>query len=203
MGARQTRPVLPTDLAGLDIDCPRSPGLRTVLTDAHAAWAHAAMQAWGLCGMRSEQGSVVLVCPALHLPAGHPLQQWSRPAGAAHVLALSVAGDGLSGQVPTRWLVQSLARRLRGRASGLEAAGSRSGGMGDCTAAPAAWLEGAGFVVVEGSRGDGLVHLQLDLGRTVPWARGAELARRAAGRLLPSPWGRPEPTGRDLARREG
>lgn len=201
MRARQTRPVLPADLAGLSVDCPRRPGLQDLMTDPQAAWARASMQAWGLCGMRCEQGQVVLVCPGLHLPAGHPLQQWSRPAGAAHVLALSVAGEGASGAVPTRRLVQALARHLRGRATGLEAAGDPTGASRDCTAAPAGWLETAGFVLVEGSRGDGLVHLQLDLGRTVPWARGADLARSAATRLLPSPWGRPEPTGRDLARR--
>lgn len=170
MKRRRYRPLVPGALGRL-ADCPLG---SDVPRGTDAAWARAATDQWGLCGVVAVEDEVVvghlLVCPTLHLPAGHPLAQWSRTPETAAVLELHVVEGAMRGT--RRQLVQTIAGRLTGRVGGIEAAGAVT--PPGCEWLEVAWAEGVGFTasewLVERAR------LRLDMSSTLTWRPGLRSA---------------------------
>lgn len=160
-----------------------------------AAWASAAAEQWGLCGVafvhQDEVLAHALVCPTLHLPPDHPLAQWPRSPESAALLEMHRL-DRAPSDVE-KLLVQSLAARLHGQVSGIEAAGQS--GAGDCHQPAVELLEQLGFTPVPGGRARAGRRMRLDMSSTVVWRPGLRGAWRAVKTLVERPLG-PEPTGR-------
>lgn len=197
MRGSRVRAVLPSDLPALGSLCLGDGPVHDVLRDPTAAWARAAQDRWGLCGVavveEDSPGAVLLVCPAPNVPDGHPLGCWSRPPSGAYLVALGCDEAG-RGEQRSRWMVQALARHLQGRAATLEAVGGAP--HADCLTPPTAWLESCGFTRVDEAPRHGLVRVQLDLDRTV-WRPRLDRAWDALCGLVPRPLTGPEPSNRD------
>lgn len=197
----RARVVVPGDLRGLE-DLSGCAGSQPWMTDPQAAWARAAMASWGMCGValaadgQSPQ-AVALVCPGLNIPAGHPLEQWSKLPDAAYLLAVDVGADGGPEQEAgrLRHLVQGLAHHLQGQVQTLEAVGRTE--PQPCAPGRKS-LEAAGFFPVQEFRVGDCQRMRLDLSTTLRWRR-PQLNRAwdlLAG-LVPRPVPPVEPTGRD------
>lgn len=149
------------------------------------AWARAAQDRWGLCGVLA--GTVeaprgwVLVVPSPSVPARHPMASRSRTPDAAVLVAAHVTDDD---PACFRQLVQTLAARLVGQASCLEAVAGRRGARGRCEEPQLDWLLAAGFTDVtddDHRRLGQAPRMRLDLRRTV-LSHAARVLRSVAGR---------------------
>lgn len=191
MIGRRVRTLHPDALARLS-SC-GAPG--SVPRAGDQAWACAAAEQWGMCGLALVHNDHVvahaLVCPTLNLPPDHPLARWSRSPESAALIELhrtDWAPDDAE-----KVLVQSLAARLEGRVGGLEAAGAL--GRPNCHQPTCTWLEEVGFLPVPGAASPTGRRMRLDLASTVIWRPGLRGAWRAVHTLVERPLGA-EPTGR-------
>lgn len=191
MIGRRLRTLHPEGLAELD-EC-GAPG--RVPRSEDVAWARAAADQWGLCGVVFVHGDEVvahaLVSPTLHLPSDHPLAAWSRTPESAALLELHTTDRAPDDAAKV--LVQSLAARLHGRVGGLEAAGTL--GEPSCHQLSCEWLQGVGFQPVPGAGNRFGRRMRLDLSSTIVWRPGLRGTWRAVKAMLERPLG-PEPTGR-------
>ncbi len=199
MGTRRVRAMVPGDLVGLKPVCPAHGGLDETLGDPASTWARAAQDRWGLCGVLVCEGDLpvagALVCPALNLPAGHPLERWARRSDVAYLLALTCA-DPEQGGGGTRLLVQGLSRHLQGQVAAVEAVGQELGSS--CLVPPVSWLMGAGFHPVEDEQREaGQQLLRLDVDAGVQWLARLDRAWGVLSGLVTRPVRPAEPTGRD------
>lgn len=196
MRLRRLRPLSAADLALLPGDC--ACGGRRMLA-ASAAWAHAGIERYGICGVAAFDGAEpigwLLISPALNLPAAHPLASGPRDADAAQLLQAHVV-EAWRGIGIGRQMMQSLAARLVPSSTGIDAMGSGPGsGLGSavgpggapassagapCLAPPISWLEDVGFVEVATHQATGEPagahetlsprrRMRLDLHRTRRW----------------------------------
>lgn len=199
MRGPRVRPMVPGDLVAHSPVCAAHPGLDELLHDRDAPWARAAQDQWGLCGVMllddAEPVAELLVCAGLHLPVGHPLEQWSKLPQAAYLLALGVDDRAGDPAAAVRLLVQGVAKRLHGQVSTVEAVGRTS--RASCLEPPLEWLAGAGFrELSEGGR-DGCHRMRLELDQTIPWRGQLGRAREVLTSLVPRPVSPAEPTGRE------
>ncbi|GAA1397570.1 hypothetical protein [Luteococcus peritonei] len=201
---RRVRPMVPQDLTVGPGTCRGHGGLDPLLHDPQALWARSAQDQWGLCGIavldeHDEVLAQLMVCPVLQLPAGHPLEHWSKTPDSACLLALvTTRAEGERPEHLVKLMVQHLARRLVGQAGSVVALGLTQGGS--CLQPPAAWLEEAGFQRVEEHRVDGCRRLELRLDATARWQPDLNRAWQLLAGLVPRPLPPAEPTGREAGR---
>lgn len=201
---RRVRAVLPHDLREGPGTCRGHGRLDDLLRDPGAAWARAAQDAWGLCGIaladeHDQPVAQLLVCPVLQLPAEHPLERWSKTPDSACVLALELPEPHAKHpEHLVRTMVQHLARRLSGQAGSVVALGLDEGGT--CLQPHREWLEAAGFHDVEENRQGGCRRLELPLDGMVRWQPDLNRAWQLLAGLVPRPLPPAEPTGRGTRR---
>ncbi len=173
--------------------------------DPSAAWAAAAVERFGSCGVGAydtdELIGWVVYCPALNVPSDHLLARGTRLAESAMLLAVSVR-DTHRGHGIGRQLVQAAASRTVGGATCIDALGAAV--PLSCEVAPVYWLTAVGFAPVDDAPlGPGPVRMRLDLGSTLRWRPDLRSAVDLLTGWVPRPGVAHEPAGRLLRRRAG
>ncbi len=193
MATKRLRALTRADLDALPSGSLTASGVPGEGFDPAEPWASAAIEQYGLVGVRAVNDdrtvAFVLVTPSFAVPTWHPAAAAGRTPGAAVVIALWISPDfarvGLARQV-----VDQLAARLFGRASCLDALAVSPSDSADLLRPEGDLLTAIGFAP------SGLDHpagtwLRLDLDRAVPdtprwrsalaalmpWSTGSEPAR--------------------------
>lgn len=198
---RRLRPLVAAHLADLPHTCRTCPMGNEVEFAHDPAWARGAEDRWGLCGVAAEHDENVIgylvVTPALTLPKAHPLTHWSRTPDSAVLVSLRVVDDW-AGLGVGKQLVQSVAARLAGNASCLEAVGTS--GHATCVTPSIDWLDSVGFApegtTGVGPGGDELQRMQLNFSTTLRWRPDIRGAWQAVSGWVTRPVvAPPEPSG--------
>ncbi|HET9129015.1 MAG TPA: GNAT family N-acetyltransferase [Propionibacteriaceae bacterium] len=201
MRARRLRPLSVAGLRTLPAwDCHTS--LLGPDADPSPAWARAAVERFGSCGVSAvdneEVVGWVLYCPALMVPTQHQLGRGPRLADSAMLLGVAVR-ESHRGQGIGRQLMQTAAARVVGGASCIDALGAVA--PLTCEVAPMHWLTRVGFAPVDGAdAGVGPVRMRLDLGSTLRWRPDLRSAFDLLTGWVPRPGVAHEPAGRVFRR---
>ena len=201
MRTRRLRPLSASGLGALPLwNCRTS--LVGPAADPTPAWAVAAVERFGSCGVGAHDGDElvgwVLFCPALNVPSDHLLARGARVAESAMLLGVAVR-DSHRGQGIGRQLVQAAAGRMVGGATCVDALGAAV--PLSCEVAPLHWLTAVGFAPVDVTHaGPVPVRMRLDLGATIRWRPDLRSAVDLLTGWVPRPGVAHEPAGRVLHR---
>lgn len=189
------RTMVPSDLATVP-PVHATGRLGRTLADPDAAWARAAQDRWGFCGLLVAEDehvvAVALLSPAPTLPEAHPLARCARSHDTAYLLALA-CDPARNGAHLARLCAQGLARHLAGQVVAVEALGGPR--EDDCLAPPLDWLLAAGFRPASDHPAPASRRVRLDVNSPLRWPSLDRAWELLAG-LVPHPSPAPEPTGR-------